>query len=617
MIKDNKFTETSLEELYKLKSELAEKENHLQTLNIWYNNERDDKSRKGILKDIKSVELKIKEIKNKMTDIKIKARLKDSMDMLKLMGWTTDADPFGVVYREGDFKIKYNQKEDSYELYFNSIYYNTYHTLAQAKQEIEKYKERKKLRGKDSCGEKVYTKGESTDGCKDDDATEMGSFEELGQNHETEAMEPEEHPVLAQDGYNFEDPKVIEEAIKEVKASGHPNPQYLAALERALELAKKERQTKDAYNRSDWENEERHKWTVSQLENDLKTAKERVSMYRNNITQYRSMLNSGKYGKGVLNDLKLAEKRYEESIMKVKQLISMLQRAKGQKDSMISEVLNPLKESWSKIKELSTEDASNPDWNVGNFDWDVGYFNGQWYITKNGRKFKGPFSSMEKAARYLDGHKWEFEYKLGKSKTGDVNTKDSARLIESMRILQLSGLTTDADEQWITMNGAHIKVEEGESKASASKKFIKEKGENPASKKSGETKENSSLDIDEGDLKEIRSLSEEEIEDKYGSEFRAYKEKITSRLKKSGQYPDMREYDKISDKMFDLRKEGKKDTDEYKELERKKKEWNKSFNKIEKSVEAKAYELCSKKEKERLDEIHAYFKKNPAPKWAN
>jgi hypothetical protein len=61
----------------------------------------------------------------------------------------------------------------------------------------------------------------------------------------------------------------------------------------------------------------------------------------------------------------------------------------------------------------------NPDWNVGNYDWDVGIFNGQWYITKNGQKFKGPFRSMNEAARYLDGHKWEFEGKLAKSKTGN------------------------------------------------------------------------------------------------------------------------------------------------------------------------------------------------------
>ena len=48
------------------------------------------------------------------------------------------------------------------------------------------------------CGEKVYTKG-AEDQCKDDDATEMGTFEQLGQNHETEAMEPEKNPVQAQD----------------------------------------------------------------------------------------------------------------------------------------------------------------------------------------------------------------------------------------------------------------------------------------------------------------------------------------------------------------------------------------------------------------------------------
>lgn len=60
----------------------------------------------------------------------------------------------------------------------------------------------------DSCGEKVYTKG-------------------------------------TEDGYKMEDPKEIEAAIKKVKESGHPNPQYLAGLQRALEIAKQERGIKD------------------------------------------------------------------------------------------------------------------------------------------------------------------------------------------------------------------------------------------------------------------------------------------------------------------------------------------------------------------------------------
>lgn len=62
----------------------------------------------------------------------------------------------------------------------------------------------------------------------------------------------------------------------------------------------------------------------------------------------------------------------------------------------------------------------NLNWDTGTIDWDVANFNGKWYITKNGQKLKGPFSSMQEAERYLDGHKWELQDKYGNAKTGNV-----------------------------------------------------------------------------------------------------------------------------------------------------------------------------------------------------
>lgn len=64
-------------------------------------------------------------------------------------------------------------------------------------------------------------------------------------------------------------------------------------------------------------------------------------------------------------------------------------------------------------------------WNTGTIDWDVAIFNGQWYITMNGQKLKGPFPSMKEAERYLDGHKWELQGKYGKAgnKTGNKTTQ--------------------------------------------------------------------------------------------------------------------------------------------------------------------------------------------------
>ena len=133
-----------LSDLTILKQLLKEKQNKLSTLKYEYEaivkqepymrNRLKNRqySMHKLAGEIKSIEKEIKTMESK--------HLQDSMEILRLSGFTTDSD----------------------------------------------------------CGEKVYTKG-AEDQCKDDDATEMGTFEQLGQNHETEAMEPEKNPVQAQD----------------------------------------------------------------------------------------------------------------------------------------------------------------------------------------------------------------------------------------------------------------------------------------------------------------------------------------------------------------------------------------------------------------------------------
>lgn len=66
-------------------------------------------------------------------------------------------------------------------------------------------------------------------------------------------------------------------------------------------------------------------------------------------------------------------------------------------------------------------------------------------------------------------------------------SKDVILAQDSNEILKLSGFTMD-DENWITMNGTHVKIEEGQSKESAAKNFIKKKGGNPAPAKSKQSK---------------------------------------------------------------------------------------------------------------------------------
>lgn len=67
--------------------------------------------------------------------------------------------------------------------------------------------------------------------------------------------------------------------------------------------------------------------------------------------------------------------------------------------------------------------------------------------------------------------------------------------------------------------------------------------------------------------------------------------------------PDEDEYFKLSDKLIDMRKAGKKDTPEYKEVEKKRNDFNKTYNKVHKALEEKAKSLVSEKEKKRLDEL--------------
>lgn len=90
----------------------------------------------------------------------------------------------------------------------------SYKLAKQRLERIRKLKEQLK-QIKDSCN-KVFTKGS-----KDDDATENGSIEEYGKNHETEKMSPEENPVQAQDDLSSLSKNWTPENIKHILANPH------------------------------------------------------------------------------------------------------------------------------------------------------------------------------------------------------------------------------------------------------------------------------------------------------------------------------------------------------------------------------------------------------------
>ena len=232
-----------LSDLTILKQLLKEKQNKLSTLKYEYEAivEQEPYMRNRLKNrqysihklagEIKSIEKEIKTMESK--------HLQDSMEILRLSGFTTDADPKAEL-------IKYAEKTGDPE-YIKHVKNLTNMATINARLQWHRQQD-------SDCGEKVYTRGaedgwkhyrdskgnvwelvnaqgsfwmmecirgprkgdtvtfrkemvESSmteDTCvKDDDATEMGTFEQLGQNHETEAMEPEEHPVQAQDGIRF------------------------------------------------------------------------------------------------------------------------------------------------------------------------------------------------------------------------------------------------------------------------------------------------------------------------------------------------------------------------------------------------------------------------------
>lgn len=161
------------------------------------------------------------------------------------------------------------------------------------------------------------------------------------------------------------------------------------------------------------------------------------------------------------------------------------------------------------------------------------------------------------------------------------------------------------DEEWITMKGAHVKIDEGESKEKASKEFIKKKGGDPepakGKKQSGEVK------YDEKEIENIKNKwAGKESKPGYGSEYGD----ILNHLEKQANLPDMEEYYKLSDQLWNMRAEGKKGTPEYKEVEKKKNDFNKNYNKLHKALEEKARSLSSESEQKRLEEVKQFAKKN-------
>lgn len=125
-----------------------------------------------------------------------------------------------------------------------------------------------------------------------------------------------------------------------------------------------------------------------------------------------------------------------------------------------------------------------------------------------------------------------------------------------------------------------------------------------------EPKKGSSSGYDDPEIQKIKEKWANKKSEGLGSEYGDLLSYLKKKATESGELPKMDEYYKLSDKLIEMRKKGKKDTEEYKAVERQKKDFNKKFNKVYKELESKAKSLSSESEQKRLDEVAQFAKKN-------
>ena len=164
MTQDNKLVEHAYNRYMDLKDRLKDLENEHRTLYIRYSNERDARQRDMAKKDLVINERRIQEVKQEMNKIKNQIHLKDSIDILKLSGFTVDS---RVCENKDSLEFQINQLRQKIKNLYdkagdalnekNKEKYNI--IMSQIKIEEKNLNELIRASNNDSCGEKVYTKG--------------------------------------------------------------------------------------------------------------------------------------------------------------------------------------------------------------------------------------------------------------------------------------------------------------------------------------------------------------------------------------------------------------------------------------------------------------------------
>lgn len=90
-----------------------------------------------------------------------------------------------------------------------------------------------------------------------------------------------------------------------------------------------------------------------------------------------------------------------DEMAKLGELEQTMQEWQGEPDKEKSPYYRKDKEQYERLKAKERAGTLTRDGS----DWDVGLFEGNWFVTKNGQKFKGPFASMNLAENWIKNNK--------------------------------------------------------------------------------------------------------------------------------------------------------------------------------------------------------------------
>lgn len=149
---------------------------------------------------------------------------------------------------------------------------------------------------------------------------------------------------------------------------------------------------RDAYDPAKYEGTREHQKNLWNLEGSLESFRGRAKTSKERIAKLRNMVSSGKYGSATARELKEEEREYENILMKIQQVRSMLQRMKGQKDSCAT------KDSYDFGDETMTTKEAKEYWDK--------YHNSD-PILKGYKTFEAWYRESKMNGYIKDGYNWE------------------------------------------------------------------------------------------------------------------------------------------------------------------------------------------------------------------